>query len=290
MGNAQLITYKCMNIYLIKNDERKGPYSIEQVVDFIRKGEYLMSDFVWREGMTDWQPIHALADIVEAVLPPLPVKPEEQSAPALPPPIPIQPENQPLSLKSGQDEFAIKDEPTPLVFTKAGKEFFGMPVQPPPVLGLSRKPASDTTKYSSQTESDTNPDYVKKQIAEGRKDIILGWVGMSLFLMLAAFLFWMLASEWSNSRRQDDFMNIVKNYERRFGSTTSHQTPHDTKQDKKEFWLSVKILFLSVCCASIGIGGGLSQINKGKKKIRSANLENAATSNIISPSNQTDHG
>jgi len=79
-----------MNIYIVKNSERQGPYSIEQVVGFIRKGEYLMSDLAWREGMADWQPIHTLADIVSAVLPPLPVEPEEQASPVTPPPIPEQ--------------------------------------------------------------------------------------------------------------------------------------------------------------------------------------------------------
>ena len=44
-----------------------------------------MSDLAWQEGMSEWKPIHTFANIVEAVLPPLPLKQTEQtaSAPAL---------------------------------------------------------------------------------------------------------------------------------------------------------------------------------------------------------------
>jgi len=61
-----------MNIYLSKNNESQGPFLIEQVGEMVRKGEYMMSDLAWREGMADWRPIHALADIVMVILPPLP--------------------------------------------------------------------------------------------------------------------------------------------------------------------------------------------------------------------------
>ena len=83
-----------MSIYLGKNGVRQGPHSIEEVVEFIRTGEFMLSDLAWREGQSDWQPIHSLADVVEAVLPPLPSPPENPPpepvlpTPILPPPLP----------------------------------------------------------------------------------------------------------------------------------------------------------------------------------------------------------
>ena len=77
-----------MSIYLGKNGVRQGPHSIEEVVEFIRKGDFLLSDLAWREGQADWQPIHSLADVVAAVLPPLPSPLENPPPdPVLPPPI-----------------------------------------------------------------------------------------------------------------------------------------------------------------------------------------------------------
>ena len=74
-----------MNIYIKKDGQRKGPFSIEQVGQLIRKGECLMSDLVWREGMAEWQPIFSIEDIVEAALPQEPdkeLKQVEQPSPA----------------------------------------------------------------------------------------------------------------------------------------------------------------------------------------------------------------
>ena len=89
-----------MNIFIAKNDARNGPYTSEQVVDMVRKGEFQMSDLAWSEGMAEWRPIHSIAGIVEAVLPPLPSTtgkelsamkststPTEPSAPVPPQPV-----------------------------------------------------------------------------------------------------------------------------------------------------------------------------------------------------------
>lgn len=58
-------------LFILKNGGRTGPYTIDQVVASIRKGELLMSDLAWREGKTDWEPIHTDAELVAAVLPPI---------------------------------------------------------------------------------------------------------------------------------------------------------------------------------------------------------------------------
>lgn len=85
-----------MNIYLTKEGDKGGPYTIEQVVELIRRGDYLMTDLAWREGMSDWKPIHTLADIAEAVLPPVPTT--EQSPPIESAKTEGQPAQPPLSI------------------------------------------------------------------------------------------------------------------------------------------------------------------------------------------------
>jgi TM2 domain-containing membrane protein YozV len=95
-----------MNIYIIKNNEAQGPFSLDQTVESIRNGEHSLSSLAWREGMADWQPVHALTDIVQAVLPPIPATPQEQKVQTTPPPIPTQLEHnenpQPPALESSR--------------------------------------------------------------------------------------------------------------------------------------------------------------------------------------------
>jgi TM2 domain-containing membrane protein YozV len=76
-------------IFIAKSGQRTGPFTIEQVADLIRKGEYSMGDLAWREGMAQWTPIHQITDLAAAVLPPIPVAP--QNCPPEPPPLPNEP-------------------------------------------------------------------------------------------------------------------------------------------------------------------------------------------------------
>ena len=85
-----------MNMYLAKNNERQGPFSIEQIGEMVRKGEFQMTDLAWREGMAGWEAIHKVPDVVAAILPPIPIEPPTINTPTTPPPIPNPPpENQP---------------------------------------------------------------------------------------------------------------------------------------------------------------------------------------------------
>ena len=79
-----------MTIYIAKNEEKQGPYSFEDVVGMVRKGEYTLSNLAWREGMADWKPLHSFTDIVEAVMPPIPSIAQGHETTVSPPPIPKQ--------------------------------------------------------------------------------------------------------------------------------------------------------------------------------------------------------
>ena len=53
-----------MKIYLYKNDEQFGPYSVEQVQALVDDGTYTPIDSAWFEGCEEWTTISHLPGIV----------------------------------------------------------------------------------------------------------------------------------------------------------------------------------------------------------------------------------
>ncbi|RYZ99197.1 MAG: RDD family protein [Moraxellaceae bacterium] len=49
-----------MQIYLARNNEQAGPYSLEQVNQMLANGQVVLADLAWHEGMTQWQPLGEL--------------------------------------------------------------------------------------------------------------------------------------------------------------------------------------------------------------------------------------
>jgi hypothetical protein len=49
-----------MPLYVLKNNEKLGPFSESVVAERIEKGQYSWDDLGWREGMTEWQPLKTL--------------------------------------------------------------------------------------------------------------------------------------------------------------------------------------------------------------------------------------
>lgn len=79
-----------MTIYIVKNEQKKGPYTLENAVGMIRKGEFSLSDLAWTEGMADWKPLHLFTDIAGSVMPPIPLKTQVTMPTVILPPIPKQ--------------------------------------------------------------------------------------------------------------------------------------------------------------------------------------------------------
>ena len=63
-----------MNIYILKDRAAQGPYSVEQLVSMNQNGQCMLDTLAWHEGMTEWKPIHTIADVVDAIVPRLPAK------------------------------------------------------------------------------------------------------------------------------------------------------------------------------------------------------------------------
>ena len=55
-----------MKIHIDRNGERFGPYSIEEVNAYLAAGTLLPSDLAWKDGMTDWLPVHQISGVVAA--------------------------------------------------------------------------------------------------------------------------------------------------------------------------------------------------------------------------------
>jgi hypothetical protein len=47
-------------IYVLTNNEKRGPYSLGQVCSMYNNGALTSNSFYWQEGQADWLPIHAL--------------------------------------------------------------------------------------------------------------------------------------------------------------------------------------------------------------------------------------
>jgi hypothetical protein len=47
-----------MNIFIDRNGEQFGPYSVDECLSFLSEERLSDTDLAWREGMTEWQPLH----------------------------------------------------------------------------------------------------------------------------------------------------------------------------------------------------------------------------------------
>ena len=60
-----------MSILIYKNDQQEGPYDIEAIQAALESGRFVLDDFAFTDGCTDWVPLHTLinVDVVQPALP-----------------------------------------------------------------------------------------------------------------------------------------------------------------------------------------------------------------------------
>ena len=75
-----------MQILIDRNGQRMGPYTPEQVNDYLAAGSLLPTDSAWHEGMPAWGPLST----VQGVVMPGAAPPPPEPAP-LPQPLRLQP-------------------------------------------------------------------------------------------------------------------------------------------------------------------------------------------------------
>jgi hypothetical protein len=47
-----------MNIFIYKNDQQSGPFSLDEVYAMLESDAVLITDSGWVDGMTDWKPLN----------------------------------------------------------------------------------------------------------------------------------------------------------------------------------------------------------------------------------------
>jgi hypothetical protein len=58
-----------MTLYITKNGQRLGPYTLTEIQALIANGTYHAADWVWYEGLTDWIPLQQVPGIVSTSAP-----------------------------------------------------------------------------------------------------------------------------------------------------------------------------------------------------------------------------
>ena len=59
-----------MKIFVGKNNERSGPFTMDQVNESIEKGEFSLDDLGWYEGLNEWKPLRTIEGIIgDTVIP-----------------------------------------------------------------------------------------------------------------------------------------------------------------------------------------------------------------------------
>ena len=52
-----------MQIYLARNNQQAGPYTLEQVNQMLASQQILLTDLAWHEGMTEWKALGELTKV-----------------------------------------------------------------------------------------------------------------------------------------------------------------------------------------------------------------------------------
>ena len=59
-----------MQIHITRGEDSSGPYTLEQVQDYLAEGILLPDDLAWHEGLDDWVPLGELVAAPAAPQPP----------------------------------------------------------------------------------------------------------------------------------------------------------------------------------------------------------------------------
>lgn len=62
-----------MEIYICRNNDQLGPYSIDQVNACLRDGSLVRADLAWYEGIADWAPLSTVPGVAAGPPPPPPI-------------------------------------------------------------------------------------------------------------------------------------------------------------------------------------------------------------------------
>ncbi|ALH96395.1 RDD family protein [Acinetobacter equi] len=70
-----------MQIYLARNNQQAGPYTLEQLNQMLASQQVLLTDLVWHQGMTEWKALGELTQGQFVYQPNIPSSPSEPAPP-----------------------------------------------------------------------------------------------------------------------------------------------------------------------------------------------------------------
>jgi hypothetical protein len=75
-----------MNIYILQNGEQAGPYTRDQLQQFLAAGQVQGTDLAWREGLAEWVPLSSIVPVLggKAKAAPAPAERPATSTPSAP--------------------------------------------------------------------------------------------------------------------------------------------------------------------------------------------------------------
>jgi hypothetical protein len=73
-----------VNIYILQNGEQAGPYTRDQLQQFLAAGQVQGTDLAWREGLAEWVPLASIVPVLAGKPSPAPVERPAPSAPTQP--------------------------------------------------------------------------------------------------------------------------------------------------------------------------------------------------------------
>ena len=104
-----------MKIYIAKNGQQTGPFTIEQVRASIANATVSLSDLAWHEALSGWVPLSGIPELQLSTPPPVPAT---ASTPPVPIPAPVPgkplgtPQNPPASKPQSNEHSAFLESPT----------------------------------------------------------------------------------------------------------------------------------------------------------------------------------
>ncbi len=170
-----------MEIYLARNNQQAGPYSLEQVNQMLREGQVVLTDLMWHVGMPNWLPVGQMTR-GEYQYQPVSIAPNPVISPVntstLKTPISIlagaKPATQSINLDKTNERYNVR-------IASIAKRLLGAAIDNVAVL-IALLPFLDKVKDLNSNQFSNNPEVMAQYVMQHPE--LLNAFGFSFVLML----------------------------------------------------------------------------------------------------------
>jgi len=106
-----------MQIFIHRDDQDYGPYTVEEIQEHLATGDLLAEDHAWYEGAPDWMPLEEIPGVVPPAAQPEPEPAPKRNNTGLPAWIPPRRTEDPEHLASTPTSFATPPQRPPIGIT-----------------------------------------------------------------------------------------------------------------------------------------------------------------------------